>query len=153
MPGDESARRVLHTHLPQRKADDFSRLAVRAAVRLHGGHRRAAHQPHAARPDVKAARHRAEAERLRAERAAERAVLLFDVWHPDFSDEEVKFLSYLQKSQMKEEVSCQSLSKCARLRQHVCMRQHDLAQHRTSAAARHHALMHASMRQRLRLPR
>ena len=82
-----------------------------------------------------------------------RIVLIFDVWHPDFSDEEVKFLSYLQKSQMKEEVSCQSLSKCARLRQHVCMRQHDLAQHRTSAAARHRALMHASMRQRLRLLR
>ena len=82
-----------------------------------------------------------------------RIVLIFDVWHPDFSDEEVKFLSYLQKSQMKEEVSCQSLSQCARLRQHVCMRQHDLAQHRTSAAARHRALMHASMCQRLLLPR
>ncbi|EKX52170.1 hypothetical protein GUITHDRAFT_102072 [Guillardia theta CCMP2712] len=32
-----------------------------------------------------------------------RIVLIFDVWHPDFSDEEVKFLGYLQKSQMKEE--------------------------------------------------
>ena len=32
-----------------------------------------------------------------------RIVLIFDVWHPDFSDEEIKFLSYLQKSQMKEE--------------------------------------------------
>lgn len=82
-----------------------------------------------------------------------RIVLIFDVWHPDFSDEEVKFLSYLQKSQMKEEVSCQSLSKCARIRPHACMRQHGLAQHRASAAARHRALMRASMRQRQRLPR
>ena len=28
-------------------------------------------------------------------------MLIFDIWHPDFSDEEIKFLSYLQKSQMK----------------------------------------------------
>lgn len=28
--------------------------------------------------------------------ASTRIVLIFDVWHPDFSDEEIKFLSYLQ---------------------------------------------------------
>ena len=30
-----------------------------------------------------------------------RIVLLFDIWHPDLRDEEVKFLSYLQRSQMR----------------------------------------------------
>lgn len=30
-----------------------------------------------------------------------RVVLIFDLWHPDFSAEEVKFLNYLQKSKLK----------------------------------------------------
>lgn len=34
-----------------------------------------------------------------------RCVLIFDVWHPDLSDEEVRFLSFLQKNKMRAEMA------------------------------------------------
>ena len=33
-----------------------------------------------------------------------RIVLVFDVWHPDLSDREVQFLSFLQRARMKAEM-------------------------------------------------
>lgn len=32
-----------------------------------------------------------------------RVVLIFDIWHPDLSDQEVKFLSFIQKAQLRAE--------------------------------------------------
>lgn len=34
-----------------------------------------------------------------------RFVLIFDVWHPDLSDEEVRFLTFLQRSKMRSEMA------------------------------------------------
>lgn len=34
-----------------------------------------------------------------------RVVLIFDVWHPDLSDEEVRFLAFLQKNKMRAEMA------------------------------------------------
>jgi hypothetical protein len=34
-----------------------------------------------------------------------RLVLVFDVWHPDFSDDEVRFLNFLQKNKMRAEMA------------------------------------------------
>jgi aspartate beta-hydroxylase len=37
--------------------------------------------------------------------AETRFVLIFDIWHPDLSDEEVRFLAFLQRSKMRAEMS------------------------------------------------
>jgi len=37
--------------------------------------------------------------------AETRFVLIFDVWHPDLSDEEVRFLAFLQRSKMRAEMA------------------------------------------------
>jgi aspartate beta-hydroxylase len=34
-----------------------------------------------------------------------RLVLVFDIWHPDFSDDEVRFLNFLQKNKMRAEMA------------------------------------------------
>ena len=39
--------------------------------------------------------------------AATRVVLVFDVWHPDLTDKEVQFLSFLQRSRMRAEMAAE----------------------------------------------
>ena len=48
-----------------------------------------------------AARLRRRSSTRRGTRAMTRLVLVFDVWHPDLSDKEVHFLSFLQRARMK----------------------------------------------------
>ena len=36
-----------------------------------------------------------------------RIVLVFDVWHPDLTDKEVQFLSFLQRSRMRAEMAAE----------------------------------------------
>ena len=40
---------------------------------------------------------------------ATRIVLVFDVWHPDLSDKEVQFLSFLQRSRMRAEMTAERM--------------------------------------------
>jgi len=43
-----------------------------------------------------------------------RIVLVFDVWHPDLSDKEVQFLSFLQRSRMRAEMAAEKAARDAR---------------------------------------
>ena len=43
-----------------------------------------------------------------------RVVLVFDVWHPDLSDKEVQFLSSLQRSRMRAEMSAEKAARARR---------------------------------------
>ena len=40
-----------------------------------------------------------------------RIVLVFDVWHPDLTDKEVQFLSFLQRSRMRAEMAAEKLAR------------------------------------------
>lgn len=40
---------------------------------------------------------------------ATRIVLVFDVWHPDLTDKEVQFLSFLQRSRMRAEMTAERM--------------------------------------------
>ena len=42
-----------------------------------------------------------EASNLSSNNVIPRVILIFDIWHPDLSDEEVKFLSFLENAKMK----------------------------------------------------
>ena len=41
-------------------------------------------------------------------------VLVFDVWHPDLSDKEVQFLSFLQRSRMRAEMAAEKIARADR---------------------------------------
>ena len=43
-----------------------------------------------------------------------RVVLVFDVWHPDLSDKEVQFLSFLQRSRMRAEMAAERTARDAK---------------------------------------
>ena len=43
--------------------------------------------------------------------AADRVVLLFDVWHPDLTVKEVQFLSFLQRSRMRAEMAAEKIAR------------------------------------------
>ena len=43
-----------------------------------------------------------------------RIVLVFDVWHPDLTDREVQFLSFLQKSRMRAEMAAEKSARAAK---------------------------------------
>jgi len=48
---------------------------------------------------------------------ATRVVLVFDVWHPDLTDKEVQFLSFLQRSRMRAEMAAERQARDERDRQ------------------------------------
>lgn len=43
-----------------------------------------------------------------------RIVLVFDVWHPDLTDKEVQFLSFLQRARMRAEMAAEKAARAAR---------------------------------------
>ena len=43
-----------------------------------------------------------------------RVVLVFDVWHPDLTDKEVQFLSFLQRARMRAEMAAEKLARAER---------------------------------------
>jgi len=43
-----------------------------------------------------------------------RIVLVFDVWHPDLTDKEVQFLSFLQRARMRAEMAAEKAARAER---------------------------------------